>query len=150
MQTFLPYADFLQCAKVLDYKRLGKQRVEAMQILNCLDSLNQGIKNGWYNHPAVRMWVGHELLLSDYMNIMIDEWIKRGYNNTMKKAKVPDNYIYRPPDWLGDERLHSSHRANLIRKLPDHYLQFDWSEEPQEGYWWPYRKVNGAWKSYIY
>lgn len=33
MQTFLPYANFEASAKVLDYKRLGKQRVEAKQIL---------------------------------------------------------------------------------------------------------------------
>jgi len=30
MQTFLPYADFKLSTRVLDYKRLGKQRVEAM------------------------------------------------------------------------------------------------------------------------
>ena len=32
MQTFLPYPDFWVSAKMLDDKRLGKQRVEAMQI----------------------------------------------------------------------------------------------------------------------
>ena len=34
MQTFLPYADFKRSAESLDNKRLGKQRVEAMQIYN--------------------------------------------------------------------------------------------------------------------
>ena len=33
MQTFLPYADFLASAKALDQKRLGKQRVETIQVL---------------------------------------------------------------------------------------------------------------------
>jgi len=33
MQTFLPYADFARCAEVLDPRRLGKQRVEALQIM---------------------------------------------------------------------------------------------------------------------
>ena len=36
MQTFLPYKSFTKSAQVLDYKRLGKQRVEAMQIFNAL------------------------------------------------------------------------------------------------------------------
>lgn len=36
MQTFLPYADFAECARVLDDKRLGKQRVECLQILKAL------------------------------------------------------------------------------------------------------------------
>ena len=31
MQTFLPYADFVECARVLDDKRLNKQIVEAEQ-----------------------------------------------------------------------------------------------------------------------
>ncbi|MDQ1681515.1 MAG: hypothetical protein QOH99_56, partial [Frankiaceae bacterium] len=33
MQTFLPYADFGASARVLDDRRLGKQRVETLQIL---------------------------------------------------------------------------------------------------------------------
>ena len=33
MQTFLPYKDIQKSVKCLDYRRLGKQRVEAMQIL---------------------------------------------------------------------------------------------------------------------
>ena len=34
MQTFMPYADIEKSLKCLDYKRLGKQRVEAMQTYN--------------------------------------------------------------------------------------------------------------------
>ena len=44
MQTFLPYPDFERSAKVLDNKRLGKQRVEVLQILNVL--LRPGGKQG--------------------------------------------------------------------------------------------------------
>lgn len=36
MQTFLPYPDFCGTALVLDRKRLGKQRVEALQVLRGL------------------------------------------------------------------------------------------------------------------
>ena len=36
MQTFLPYADFERTAAVLDVRRLGKQRVEVLQICNAL------------------------------------------------------------------------------------------------------------------
>ena len=36
MQTFLPYADFSKSAGVLDRMRLGKQRVETLQILQKL------------------------------------------------------------------------------------------------------------------
>ena len=36
MQTFLPYADFAESARALDQKRLGKQRVEVIQIVRAL------------------------------------------------------------------------------------------------------------------
>jgi len=36
MQTFLPYSDFYKSISILDNKRLGKQRVEAKQILNII------------------------------------------------------------------------------------------------------------------
>lgn len=36
MQTFLPFSDFKKSAESLDYRRLGKQRVECLQILAAL------------------------------------------------------------------------------------------------------------------
>ena len=36
MQTFLPHPDFAATARVLDKRRLGKQRVEAIQVLRGL------------------------------------------------------------------------------------------------------------------
>ena len=36
MQTFLPYEDFRESVRSLDDKRLGKQRVEAYQIISAL------------------------------------------------------------------------------------------------------------------
>ena len=54
MQTFLPHKSFKKSFKVLDYRRLGKQRVESHQILNVL--LDRTQTKGWRNHPIVRMW----------------------------------------------------------------------------------------------
>ena len=82
MQTFLPYKSFDKSFKVLDYRRLGKQRVEAMQILNVL--LGRTKTKGWVNHPATKMWKGYENALKQYLNKCIDHWIARGYNNNMK------------------------------------------------------------------
>ena len=58
MQTFLPHESFKKSFKLLDYRRLGKQRVEAHQILNVL--LDRTQTKGWRNHPIVRMWEGYE------------------------------------------------------------------------------------------
>ena len=73
MQTFLPYANFEKSARSLDYRRLGKQRVECKQIINALSPDYD--KRGWVNHPATQMWKGHVDVLKVYANTMITEWI---------------------------------------------------------------------------
>ena len=129
MQTFLPVHDFELSAMLLDWKRLGKQRVEAQQILNAL--LAGG---AWSNHPATRMWAGYELALIEYKNVMIREWISRGYKNTMEIIEVKD---FKLPPWFGDEKFHASHRSNLLRKDPIFYGQYGWEEGPDLEYVWP-------------
>ena len=149
MQTFLPYPDFVQSAKCLDYKRLGKQRVEAKHILNVL--LGQAHKQGWIHHPAVLMWKGYEDTLKLYHDIMIAEWINRGYNNTMQYycgEEVAHTLLtvdyqhlgsFENPPWLTDE-FSSYHRATLLYKDPVWYGQFGWTEEPKYEYLWPIMK----------
>ena len=131
MQTFLPYADFQKTAEVLDYKRLGKQRVEAFQILNILEGKTSS--KAWVNHPAVKMWRGYEDALRVYLRTIIIEWINRGYKNNMV---IPTEIAhYKIPFWLGNEKVHSGYRSNLKRKDPDHYYSF--SELPNLPYFWP-------------
>ena len=131
MQTFLPYPDFQKSLEVLDYRRLGKQRVEAKQILNVL--LDRTTTKGWRNHPITKMWSGYEPALQLYHNMCIEEWIRQGYNNTMSKYEI-DKVIY--PDWLGNEDFHSSHRSNLLRKDYNYYSQFGWKEDSKNPYSW--------------
>lgn len=129
MQTFLPSASFDLSARDLDYRRLGKQRVEAYQILRALN----GLSKGWVNHPATVMWRGYERALAQYLRSMILEWTRRGYTNTMDIPKHdPDAPM---PPWFGDDRVHASHRANLKRKDPEFY--FAYSEDPNMPYFWP-------------
>ena len=131
MQPFLPYKDFEKSIKCLDYKRLGKQRVEAYQLL-CAKFIPG---YGWKNHPCYKMWHNYPDALRLYMNLCITEWIDRGYNNTMKFASVPKKVIY--PNWLGDERVHSSHRSNLLFKDYNYYKRFNWKEPNNLAYYWP-------------
>lgn len=161
MNCFLPYSDFSKSAQCLDYRRLGKQRTECQQILSVLErplealitlpltgtSYWQPIMEGersrytkvrpapWSNHPAVLMWRGYEEALKAYLDTCIIEWKARGYENNIDRPFVEYNYC--EPRWLGDERLHSSHRAALLLKKPNHYKQFNWTEEPKMDYFWP-------------
>jgi len=131
MQTFLPVASFEETAKILDYRRLGKQRVEARQILNTI--LNG--TTAWKNHPAVRMWRGFTPALLEYSNVMILEWIRRGYKNTMEVFETDGNFVY--PPWFSDKSFHASHRSNLLRKDFDYYSHFGWVEDISLPYVWP-------------
>lgn len=143
MQTFLPFESFKESAMSLDRARLGKQRVETLQILQALDkSKNQKLeKVGWINHPATKMWNGSELSLVEYGIAICDEWIDRGYNDTCREkigifeTKFSSNKTR--PWWLGMDKLHLSHRAMLYSKDPDFYQDFSTSYEVVNEYWWP-------------
>ena len=152
MQTFLPFAHFDATARALDARRLGKQRVEAMQILRALTRPVYG----WKNHPAVRMWRGYEEALGSYAVVICREWCRRGYADTCEMKildDLADAGVAVPPrsqdelsgagalpPWLGDEALHRSHRAALLRKDPAWYgARFEDSPDDAD-YLWPVTK----------
>jgi hypothetical protein len=132
VQTFLPVPDFDESACLLDWRRLGKQRVEADQILRALEDPNYG----WQNHPAVRQWRGFSAALRRYRNAMIREWVRRGYRNTMPLSASGGSP--RMPPWLGHRGYHLSHRSNLLRKEPAWYAQHGWRIRSDRPYLWPY------------
>jgi hypothetical protein len=129
MQTFVPYPDLRRTAEVLDDKRLGKQRVETMQIIRALTWETYG----WKRHPAVRMWEGHVPALGLYASIICEEWTARGHADTcdlkirtdLHDAGFTDIPASQEeadlPSWWGDEAVHRSHRSSLLRKDPEHY-----------------------------
>ncbi len=132
MQTFLPYADFEQSARALDPKRLGKQRVETIQVVRALTRPGYG----WANHPAVLMWRGFEEALGRYGFTCCAVWTELGFGDTCELTIATDlrtagiaavrtqeqlAAASALPPWLGDEALHRSHRSALVRKDPDHY-----------------------------
>jgi len=129
MQTFLPYPDFKKSVRALDYRRLGKQRVEAYQIIRTIKS-----GGGYKNHPAVKMWRGHVNALKLYHNLCIDEWVRRGYTNRMKKMKITGRISY--PPWFGRTNFHAAHRSNLLRKDMAFYGRYGWTESPDLPYLW--------------
>lgn len=109
-------------AKSLDNKRLGKQRVEALQILRA----NLGLTKGWVNHPAAVMWRGHEGYLILYIDSICMEWRNRGYvdnvyEQVQELQRKYDIQGWTPPWWWGNDEIHKSHRSNLKRKDPVWY-----------------------------
>jgi hypothetical protein len=132
MQTFLPYPDFEATAAVLDTRRLGKQRVEVIQIVRALTRPAYA----WKSHPAVLMWSGFEEALATYGHVVSRAWVERGFGDTCAATIAADLAAVgverlRPqgelaaagalPPWLGDEDLHRSHQSALVRKDPEYY-----------------------------
>jgi len=138
MQTFLPYADYKQTAQCLDYRRLGKQRIECKQILNALS----GNSKGWTNHPATLMWTGYEYELCRYATDICQEWIARGYKDQQLAWFAQETASHPPtgkPSWLGDMNFHIAHRSNLLRKDFVFYNKYNWNVPNDMEYVWPDR-----------
>lgn len=140
MQTFLPFECFQSSAKVLDQKRLGKQRVEVIQLLNAIKKIKNGEPvRGWKNHPCRKMWQNNTNALVLYGIAICNEWIGRGYNDTCldKIAAHFDNGSVDMPSWLGNPDFHLSHKSMLIQKNQLHYGSL-WPNVPDNlEYVWP-------------
>ena len=122
MQTFLPYANFLESAKSLDNKRLGKQRVEVLQMLNKINGLTKG--KGWTNHPCTKMWQNNPNALVEYGVTICEIWRAKGFKDTcMEKISkhFKSNETKQMPSWLGRMDIHISHQSKLIQKDPVFY-----------------------------
>jgi hypothetical protein len=88
------------------------------------------------------MWRGHEKALCEYGIAICQEWIRRGYKDTMlarfvaMHATLPDTGM---PEWLGDKEFHLSHQSNLKRKDESYYqfevpndLPYKWNRDNDE------------------
>jgi hypothetical protein len=145
MQTFLPVADFTESARLLDNPRLGKQRVECLQVLRALELPDYG----WANHPVVAMWRGHTAGLVVYSLAMVQVWRERGFadsTQTLISEFAPDAAALTQdqaavagllPSWVGDEELHLSHRSNLLAKDPVYYRDRFPGDPDDLPYKWP-------------
>ena len=147
VQTFLPYPDMMRSAHSLDDRRLGKQRVEALQVLRALTWPGYG----WQHHPAVKMWRGFEVAVAAYGLIICSAWVERGRADTcaatitldLRKAGFgapveADQLVGEQlPGWWGDPRLHGSHQSSLVRKDPDFYGPKFPDADVDLPYWWP-------------
>ena len=204
MQIFIPFPDVQQSAKILDYRRLGKQRSEALTLIRIITGyhvlallyqvvppatenewpawckqlcqkyredkaqllLTQNHQNiiqyyvcnvdiyklcteeqkklyklvdkkmPWWTHVATLSWVGNLEALKYYYNTILQEWINRGYNNTMQAFPINGPIVL--PAWFGDHRIHQSHRSKLYQKDPEYYSIFKEDFTPATAdYVWP-------------
>nr|WP_218875571.1 MSMEG_6728 family protein [Leifsonia naganoensis] len=141
VQTFLPYPSFAASVRVLDRARMGKQRVEALQVLRAITVPGYG----WRNHPVARMWRGYLPALTKYAIESADAWIEQGHPDTVRPqvmafapevAGLTQDDLELPP-WIGDPEFHRSHQSNLVRKDPEFYRPFFPDVPDDLAYVWP-------------
>ena len=133
MQTFLPLPDYYESMKCLDKSRLGNQVWREGITL---------IRGKWPNHPASKMWRGHEYHLGLYLLAglkVLRERSGKDYIDLEKKIKVEMEKFRNTgrPSWVGDKKFHASHKSNLLRKNREYYSQFGWTEPDDLPYVWP-------------
>lgn len=163
MQTFMPYPDIEESAVALDPRRRFNQINEANVLVACLEqgpyilkhfSMSKTYRRGpvkpvppgwvvartpWYAHAACRMWWGYPEALKAYTNaVILAVWRAGTHPNMTAQLYDLSGWVCRKwPSWLGDDRLHRSHRSNLLRKDPEYYGQHGWTERPDLPYHWP-------------
>lgn len=109
-------------------------------------------KTPWYNHPAVKMWRGYEVSLIQYSQEILLVCNLRKINTAKLTETLAKQYNQIPysggisPWWLGNDKLHKSHRANLLRKHYDHYKHF-FNEDLIIPYWWPTAEERILWEA---
>jgi Pyrimidine dimer DNA glycosylase len=139
VNTFIISNDPRQTFKILDMRRLGKQRLEARTIIQILEGTSKG--RGYANHPITKMWTGYVDGLKFYFNCCIDEWAGRGYKNTMEKYELPSE-TPPLPWWFFNEQVHEAMKASLLRKDEKYYssrISLTSQEYSKFGYVWTNR-----------
>lgn len=163
VNTFITSLYLPNTFKKLDFRRLGKQRLEAKQLIDILKMIDNGedVSNvGFSSHPVTQMWIGYTNALKAYYNLCLQEWIDRGYNNTMKKYDIDETKFinrevkfdgikttfisedteYSFPPFASFKPFILTHKAALYKKDPNFYAGFLNDElEPYVnlGYLWP-------------
>ena len=130
MQVFRPYVDHRRSAEFLDDRRLGRQRVEAKQVLLAIlrrrGVLRDG-RRGWLNHPVVLMYDAGPYIddLVEYFYAVVEEWTRRGYKSNISLDDVESllREVEGIPGTPVTEDLAREYRRVLLLKEPCHYYR---------------------------
>lgn len=134
MQVFIVGTP-LETAKALDGRRLQKQIVECLQIL---DALN-GAK-AWSNHPCVLQYKGHERWLLNYMHCLtgyIQSDMLFALNSNGNCQKLTPNFH--------TQEYFDQMKRRLYTKNKEHYSQWAYLGESDVNWYF----VDGEWRKYI-
>lgn len=123
MQVFMPYKSIIESVRCLDYRRLGKQRIEIKYMLEMLYGMW-----AYRKHPVVEMWEDYYVFLEIIYSASVREWISRGHTNTLPiELEFVTGPVVLPP-WLEDYTY--QYKGLLLYKDYDYYSKkFDNPED---------------------
>jgi hypothetical protein len=149
MQVFVPFPQYSVSLGLLDSSRLNKQALECTQLLDIMLGIptkTGKVRTGWLNHVALVAWKQNPGALIKYLKINATMLKTIGYKTDYCDEKLLKYESFNLPDddpiWLGDELIHSSHRARLLQKgfeqklkgqknadnIIELYKSFNWEE----------------------
>lgn len=144
-ELYLPFANYTASAIHLSPERLAMQVVKADQIRTIIQ--NHRPSRGPLL-PPVRMWQQHIVSVMLYRDCLLREFYRRGlpWVGTPllshlclehPTAPLPPHILkIEQPPWLGNEKLHSNHRAYLLHEDPEWYARWGWDETPSSETIW--------------
>lgn len=140
MNVFITNISPLETAKNLDKRRLFKQIIESIQILDALE----GRSEAWRNHPATLQYAEHIDWLKAYSECLLT--YREGFTTRANKADKTAQLL---TPAFHNEDFFNQMKRRLFTKDPEHYAQWsDLGTSDENWYWSPaegkiIRYVNG-------
>lgn len=135
MQVFIVGTP-LYTAEILDKKRLNKQIIECVQLLNAI----KGISNAWKNHPCAIQYRDNVEWLENYMLC-----IKAYRDGDIDNALSFNNRCVEMTPSFHIEEYFNQMKRRLFTKNQEHYKQWRHLGVSNENWYW----VDNNWKKYI-
>lgn len=146
MQTYVPLPNLVESATILSDTDLAEQLDAVLTALDLLHQVEGDAPVTW--DPEVKMWAGYEVHLATYGLNLLEEAASRKIqfpHHEVKSDRVEwhlecatsGDFGMEYPKWMGDDRLHDSHKAALIRKNPHFYRRRFASIDKSLPMFWP-------------
>lgn len=149
MITYMPLPSILDSVAALPSGVLRPQLIDCLNILEHLS----GFRAGMLYAPAVQMWVGAARGLFIYTDAIQERMDAEKLSSpsiqvTKDKIRIATTMILEQeafaehpsdssPFWLGDDRVHASHRSRLLTNYPQAVSRFNWTEPQHLTIFWP-------------
>lgn len=123
--VLLPHPHYAASARTFDNVELKRQAILAREVFKSLRPAPDKPIGPVGRSPTLceLMWLGYTLAIWRYSNILAYELADRGMRLPFVPEPLPYHYAkaVSDPPWFGDERVHFSHQALLLRKNKDFY-----------------------------